>query len=84
MPPLSVEQRKKLANRVKELAEEARVAIRNIRRDGNKQADLEQADKVLTEDEVKTCKEEVQNLTKKFEAKVNELADRKSAEIMEV
>ena len=77
VPPLSVEQRKKLANRVKELAEEARVAIRNIRRDGNKQADLEQTEKILTEDDVKTCKEEVQNLTKKFEAKVNELADKK-------
>ena len=44
VPPLSVEQRKKLANRVKELAEEARVAIRNIRRDANKQADLEQTE----------------------------------------
>jgi ribosome recycling factor len=60
------------------------VSIRNIRRDGNKQADLEQTEKILTEDDVKTCKDEVQNLTKKFEAKVNELADKKSAEIMEV
>ena len=68
VPPLSVEQRKKLANRVKELAEEARVAIRNIRRDANKQADLEQTEKILTEDDVATCKDEVQNLTKKFEA----------------
>ena len=84
MPPLSVEQRKKLANRVKELAEEARVAIRNIRRDANKQADLEQTEKILTEDDVATCKEEIQILTKKFEAKVNEMADKKSAEIMEV
>ena len=60
VPPLSVEQRKKLANRVKELAEEARVAIRNIRRDANKQADIEQTEKILTEDDVKTCKDEVQ------------------------
>ena len=52
VPPLSVEQRKKLANRVKELAEEARVAIRNIRRDANKQADHEQTEKILTEDDV--------------------------------
>jgi ribosome recycling factor len=84
VPPLSVEQRKKLANRVKELAEEARVAIRNIRRDANKQADVEQTDKILTEDDLTTCKDEVQTLTKKFEAKVNEAADKKSAEIMEV
>ncbi|WP_165234291.1 ribosome recycling factor [Aquisphaera insulae] len=84
VPSLSVEQRKKLSNRVKDLAEEARVAIRNIRRDANKQADVEQADKILTEDDLATCKEEVQSLTKKFEAKVNDLAEKKAAEIMEV
>jgi ribosome recycling factor len=84
VPALSVEQRKKLSNRVKDLAEEARVSIRNIRRDANKQAEQEQADKVLTEDDLESCKEEIQTLTKKFEAKVNELAEKKSAEIMEV
>ncbi len=84
VPPLSVEQRKKLSNRVKDLAEEARVAIRNIRRDANKQADLEQSEKILTEDDLATCKEEIQNLTKQYETKVNEVADKKSAEIMEV
>jgi ribosome recycling factor len=84
VPALSVEQRKKLANRVKELAEEARVAIRNIRREANKQADVEQNSKILTEDDVTTCKDEVQSLTKRFETKVNETADKKSAEIMEV
>ena len=40
--------------------------------------------KILTEDDLATCKEEIQNLTKQFEAKVNEVADKKSAEIMEV
>ncbi len=84
VPPLSVEQRKKLANRVKELAEEARVSIRNIRRDANKQADLEESEKTLTEDDVKSCKDEVQSLTKRFEGKVNEMAEKKSAEIMEI
>jgi len=84
VPPLSVEQRKKLVNRVKELAEEARVAIRNIRRDANKQADQEQTDKILTEDDLAACKDEIQALTKKFEAKVNDLAEKKTAEIMEV
>jgi len=84
VPALSVEQRKKLCNRVKDLAEEARVSIRNIRRDANKQADQEQSDKILTEDDLATCKEEIQALTKKFEAKVNDLAEKKSAEIMEV
>jgi ribosome recycling factor len=84
VPPLSVEQRKKLANRVKELAEEARISIRNIRRDANKQADQEQTAKTLTEDDVKTCKDEIQSLTKRFEAKVNEMAEKKTAEILEI
>ena len=84
VPSLSVEQRKKLVGRVKDLAEEARVAIRNIRRDANKQADQETAEKVLTEDDLETCKEEIQNLTKRFEARINDTADKKSAEILEV
>jgi ribosome recycling factor len=84
VPPLSVEQRKKLVNRVKELAEEARISIRNIRRDANKQADLEQADKILTEDDLATCKEEILSLTKQYESKVNEVADKKSTEILDV
>jgi len=84
VPSLSVEQRKKLVGRVKDLAEEARVSLRNIRRDANKQADLEQSEKILTEDDLATCKDEVQSLTKQYETKVNEVADKKSAEILEV
>src|SRR3954452_13848275 len=67
VPSLSVEQRKKLVGRVKDLAEEARISLRNIRRDANKQADQEQTDKLMTEDELTSCKEEVQALIKRFE-----------------
>jgi ribosome recycling factor len=84
VPSLSVEQRKKLVARVKDLAEEARVAIRNIRREANKQAEQEQAEKILTEDDLERCKEEIQGLTKRFESKVNDTAEKKSAEILEV
>src|SRR3954465_14639041 len=84
VPSLSVEQRKKLVSRVKDLSEEARVAIRNIRRDANKQAEQEQSEKILTEDDLEVCKEEIQSLTKKFESKVNDIADKKAAEILEV
>ncbi len=83
VPSLSVEQRKKLVGRVKDLAEEARVSLRNIRRDANKQGDQEQTDKLLTEDDLERCKEEVQSLTKRFETRVNDLAEKKSAEILE-
>jgi ribosome recycling factor len=83
VPPLSTERRRQMVTRVKELAENARVAIRNIRRDANKHADQEQKDKVLTEDERDRCKDDIQELTKTYEGKVNELAEKKEREIME-
>ncbi len=45
---------------------------------------MEQTEKTLTEDDVKSCKDEIQSLTKRFETKVNEMAEKKSAEIMEI
>jgi len=83
IPPLSGERRKQLTTRVKDLAEEARVAIRNVRRDANKAADQSEKDKVLTEDACEQTKEQIQDLTKKYEGQVNSLAEKKSAEIME-
>jgi ribosome recycling factor len=83
VPPLSTERRRQLASRVKELAEEARVAIRNVRRDGNKHADTAQKDKLCTEDERDALKDQVQELTKTFEGKINDMASAKEKEIME-
>ena len=83
VPPLSTERRRQLVSRVKELAEEARVSIRNIRRDGNKHADTAQKDKLMSEDERDQTKESVQELTKKYEGKVNEMAAAKEKDVME-
>jgi len=83
IPPLSGERRKQLVARVKELAEDARVAIRNVRRDANKQADQAEKEKELTEDDRDQTKEEIQELTKKLEGQVNDLAEKKSQEILE-
>lgn len=83
IPPLSTDVRKKMSARIKELAEEARVAIRNVRRDANKAADVEKDDGTLTEDDSDSVKEDVQELTKKFENKVGDLAKAKEAEVME-
>jgi ribosome recycling factor len=83
VPPLSTEVRRKLTARIKELAEEAKVAVRNVRRDGNKSADQEQKDKLMTEDERDRVKEEIQELTKKFENLATELATAKEKEVME-
>jgi ribosome recycling factor len=84
LPPLSEEQRKKLAARCKEMAEAARVSIRNIRRDANKAGDVAAADGALTEDEGAKLKEEIQALTKKHEGGVDDALGRKTKEIMEV
>lgn len=83
IPPLSTERRKQLVSRLKELAEEARVAIRNIRRDANKHADQSQKDKVFSEDDCTRVKEEVQELTRKYEGKVNDMSAAKEKDIME-
>jgi ribosome recycling factor len=83
IPPLSTEVRRKLVARIKELTEEAKVAVRNVRRDGNKLAEQGQKDKLLTEDERDQAKEEIQELTKKFEGQANDLALAKEKEVME-
>ena len=83
IPPLSTERRTQLVSRVKELAEEARVSIRNIRRDANKHAENSQKDKLLSEDQRDDTKDGIQELTKKYEGAVNNMAASKEKEVME-
>jgi ribosome recycling factor len=83
VPALSTEVRRKMVARVKDLAEEAKVAIRNVRRDGNKMADQSEKDKDLSEDDRDDVKTEVQELTKKYESMVTELAKARETEVME-
>ena len=83
VPPMSGEQRQKMVARIKKSAEEAKVALRNIRRDANKHFDQAEKAKEMTEDERDAGKEEVQSLLKKYEDKVTEMADKKGKEVME-
>ena len=83
LPPLSEERRKQLVKVVKDQGETANVAIRNVRRDGNKAVDAAFDDREITEDQSTDAKEQVQELTKTYEAKVKDLVDKKSAELME-
>ena len=83
VPPLSTERRRQMAARVKELAENTRVAIRNVRRDANKHIDHLQKDGKITEDDRDQAKEETQNYTKKYETEVNDLAVKKEKEILD-
>jgi len=83
VPPLSREVRQRMVGRVRELCEEAKVAIRNIRRSGNKSADQAEKDKSLSEDERDEVKDEIQELTKKYEADANDLADAREKDVLE-
>ena len=82
IPPLSQERRKQLAARAKEISEEARISIRNIRRDANKEADG--ISKTMSEDDLKRLKDEIQNLTKAFEAKVDAALEAKTQELIKI
>jgi len=83
VPPMSGEQRQKMVARIKKLAEESKVSIRNIRRDGNKHFETAEKNKEMTEDERDKGKESVQELTKRFEDRVTDLAEKKSKEVLE-
>ena len=83
IPPLSTDTRKKLVARIKELSEEARISIRNVRRDANKAIETAEKDKVISEDDRDTSKEEVQELTKKYEEQVGELSKARETDVLE-
>jgi len=83
LPHLSGEQRQKYAAKVKEFCEEARVAMRNGRRDQNKIADALKKTSELTEDQNHDLHDEIQTLLKSYEAKLQEVLERKTKEILE-
>ncbi|MCP4546036.1 MAG: ribosome recycling factor [bacterium] len=84
IPPLTEERRKELVKRVKQLAEDGRVAIRNVRRSGIDQAKQAQKGQDITEDDLKRVSDKIQKLTDRFIADLDKVLDGKIAEIMEV
>lgn len=83
IPPLTAERRKELVKQAKATAENSRVAIRNIRRDGNDELKKMQKDSKLTEDELKAAEEALQKSTDKFITDINKLLEAKEKEITE-
>jgi ribosome recycling factor len=69
---------------VQGFAEHAKISDRNARRDANKVIDTEQKGGLMTEDEASGGKEQIQELTKQYEAKVDELIEKKRQDIMTV
>ena len=82
IPPLSEERRKQLVQQAKQMGEQTKVSIRNIRREGNKQLEKEQKDKLITEDDLQVGKKQIDEVTKEYTDKVDSVVKGKSDEIM--
>ncbi|MHA6258739.1 ribosome recycling factor [Sporosarcina sp. CAU 1771] len=84
IPALTEERRKDLVKQVKKEAEDAKVAIRNVRRDANDEAKKLEKNSEITEDDLRRSGEEVQKLTDSFIKRIDEIATEKENEIMEI
>jgi ribosome recycling factor len=84
MPALTEERRKELIKVVKAEAEEAKVAIRNVRRDANSELKTKLKDKTITEDDDKRAQDEVQKLTDKYIIEIDKLTTDKEKELLTV
>jgi ribosome recycling factor len=83
VPPLSTERRNQLKSHVKQLAEQQKLAVRNIRRDANKLLETGEKDKKFSEDDKDAAEERIQKLTDEYCKKLDGLMADKSKEIME-
>jgi ribosome recycling factor len=84
IPPLTEERRKELVKLVRKMAEEARVAVRNIRREGIEKLKDEEKKKEISEDDLKRGQEKVQKETDACIKKIDDILKNKEQEIMEV
>jgi ribosome recycling factor len=84
MPPLTEERRKELTKVVRHASEEAKIAVRNCRREGNEQAKKLLKDHQLSEDDERRALEELQRLTDRVVAEIDRLTAAKEAEILAV
>ena len=84
LPELNEERRKQLVKQTKDLGEEAKVAIRNIRRDSIDEYKKMQKNSEITEDDLKSNEEDIQKITDKYTAIVDKRLEDKEKEIMEI
>ena len=84
MPTLTEERRKQLAKTVGKFAEDARVAIRNVRREANDKLKALAKDKKVSEDDERRGHDQIQKTTDRFIAKVDELAKKKEQEVLTI
>ena len=83
-PPMTEDRRKELSKQIAKLGEDAKVAIRNIRRDANDKVKADKKNSVMTEDEAKQSDKTVQDLTDKYIKEIDGITASKTKEIMEI
>lgn len=81
---LNEERRKEIVKNIKKMAEESKIAVRSIRRDGIEEFKKKQKDSEITEDELRMAEEEIQKITDKKIAEIDTLLDNKEKEVMSV
>lgn len=82
VPPLTEERRKQLVGQVKQIGEQAKIGVRNIRRDANKHLETEEKGKLITEDDLKKGNKQIDDITKQYTDKIDAAVKHKSDEIM--
>ena len=83
-PPTTEERRRELSKQISKMGEDAKVAIRNIRRDANDKVKAMKKDSLMTEDEAKASDKSVQDLTDKYIKEIDTVTANKTKEIMEI
>ena len=83
-PPTTEETRRNLSKQISKMGEDAKVAIRNIRRDANDKVKADKKNSVMTEDEAKASDKNVQDLTDKYIKEIDNITAAKTKEIMEI
>ena len=83
-PPLTEERRKELVKQVKKYAEEAKVQVRNVRRDALEDYKTKKKNSEITEDDLKNAEKDIQNITDKFIKEIDDITSAKEKEILEV
>jgi ribosome recycling factor len=84
IPPLTEERRRQLVRVVKKLGEDCKVAVRNVRREGNDDIKSLEKDKKISEDELRRAQDQIQKLTDRFITMVDQVSAQKEKEVMEI
>ena len=84
IPPLTADRRKDLVKQVKKVGEESKIALRNVRRDGNDMLKSLEKDKLVSEDDWRRGQDQVQKITDRYIAQIDEILQSKEHEVMEV